>query len=56
MQADKGKREALNGIVGRLMNVEIDLQTGATKALVAKRLREITSDFKKIIAESSHDR
>ncbi len=39
------KREALEAIVGRLMNVEIDLQTGATKAVVAKRLREITNDL-----------
>ena len=44
------KREALEAIVGRLMNVEIDLQTGATKAVVAKRLREITNDLRSALS------
>lgn len=42
----EGKQAELHGIVGRLMNVVIDLQTGVTKAVVAERLREITNDLR----------
>lgn len=43
-------RKALEETVGRIMNAEIDLSTGQTKATVAGRLRDIAADLRKALS------
>lgn len=44
------REKALEETVGRIMNAEIDLSTGQTKATVAGRLRDIAADLRKALS------